>query len=171
VAEGDLVIGHGAFGLGLRGTGEGGGGGSDAVNALGVVGMGRGIVDGEGFGRLDVEGPPERGGGARPRTIIGSDTFTAKGTLKRDLVMRVVGMHRVELMYCYERALARTPGLAGRLTLRVLIDAAGKATVSVTANTLKSEAVEQCVVQRAPRWLFPEAAGPTDATFTVEFTP
>jgi hypothetical protein len=74
---------------------------------------------------------------------------------------------------CYEGALKRDRTLAGKLVLRMEIDAAGH-TVSVDFDddTLKSAQIERCIQSRAAHWHFPKHQGETiTVAYPLVFTP
>ncbi len=152
VADGDLVIGHGAGGMGLRGTGEGGGG--------------------EGFGRIHGMGRIDTGGGrgtkaslggkakakATARTSVGAGSIA--GFCKEADIQRVVNARRSGISYCYEKELARNPELGGKVTLNWRIGLDGKVMkVIVESSTLGNKDVEGCMIRNVERWTFPKPEG------------
>ena len=61
---------------------------------------------------------------------------------------------------CYERALMRQPGLAGKVVLEWTIATSGKVAAARTkTSTLGSAAVESCILASLKGWTFPAARG------------
>ncbi|MDQ3262405.1 MAG: AgmX/PglI C-terminal domain-containing protein, partial [Myxococcota bacterium] len=84
----------------------------------------------------------------------------AAGSIDRDAVAKVINSHLHEVSSCYERALLTTPGLAGKVQLEWTIGSAGKVTTVRTKNsTLRSSAVEGCILNALKKWEFPRPRG------------
>jgi hypothetical protein len=61
---------------------------------------------------------------------------------------------------CYERALLKEPGLAGKIVLEWGISTSGGVTSEKTkSSTMKSPAVEACIMASLKTWKFPPAKG------------
>ena len=72
----------------------------------------------------------------------------------------MVREHGGQVRYCYERELSRTPGLAGKVTMKWTINAAGHVVAVVVADTsLGSPAVERCLSDKVATWRFPKPKG------------
>jgi hypothetical protein len=64
--------------------------------------------------------------------------------------------HSTQVRACYERQLKGNPTLAGKLTLRLAIDAEGRVqNVSLANDTFTDPWVGQCALSAAQRWTFP----------------
>ena len=139
-------------GLGIHGTGRGGGG------------PGTGTI---GVGDIDTVGstyspalrpkwhPPNLSG---PRIIDRGGLV--HGSLSKDVIRRVVHRHLNEVKYCYERELAAHPDLAGRVSIKFVINGVGAVqTARAADSTVGSDAVESCIAQAVLRWSFPEPEG------------
>ena len=147
-----LIIGAGTGGMGLRGTGTGGG-----AEGFGRVG---------GMSRLDT-GPgraPRSRLGGKPRRVakvrVRPGTAGLTGFCKEADITRVVGARQKGISYCYEKELARSPDLQGKVTLswRILLD--GKVGgVMVENSTLGNGTVDDCLVRQVRRWSFPAPEG------------
>jgi TonB family protein len=140
----------GVGGLGSRGAGPGGGG-----QSLGIGGVGEGAGLGTGgLGNLDLGG---RGKGES--TVVPGRTVS-RGCLSGEVVARVLGRVVSQAKYCYEKELARTPSLEGKVTTRFVIDATGAVeTVTITESTLASAEVEACLTRVVQRLRFPPCEG------------
>lgn len=79
------------------------------------------------------------------------------GSLDKELIRRVVKEHESQIRYCYERALQETPGLAGKVSVRWVIDTQGRVT-EASARGVAGE-VEECIEERVRRWHFPLPKG------------
>ncbi|MCY1016514.1 AgmX/PglI C-terminal domain-containing protein [Pyxidicoccus sp. MSG2] len=142
--------GLGTFGLGGGGKGGGAtlgaellrGKGGGGIGALGVGGVGKGKV-----------------GGTVTRATARSIAST-QGTVDREAVARVINSHLNEVHGCYERALLKQPGLAGKVVLEWTIGAAGRVVAAKTkSSTLSNAAVEACILSSLKSWTFPAPKG------------
>jgi hypothetical protein len=142
--------GLGTFGLGGGGKGGGAtlgaellrGKGGGGIGALGVGGVGKGQV-----------------GGTVTRATARSIAST-QGTVDREAVARVINSHLSEVHGCYERALLKDPGLAGKVVLEWTIGAAGKVVAAKTkSSTLRNASVEACILSSLKTWTFPAPKG------------
>jgi hypothetical protein len=98
-------------------------------------------------------------------------TWTS-GPVSVKAVEQVVSPHLNQLRYCYQRALPKHPGLAGRLTVDLRLLPSGQtADVRVSLDQLGDTAVASCVIGRFLRFTFPAAEAETEVTMVVEFSP
>lgn len=147
-----LIVGAGAQGMGLRGTGNGGGD--------------------SGFGKVRGMGSFDTGNGGRARaTLADKQRRPAKVRVRAEApglgghcqeadITRVVGARQSGIKYCYEKALARAPELAGKVTVnwRIMLD--GKVgSVMIEGSTLGDRDVEDCITRQVRRWSFPKPEG------------
>ncbi|MFH1130438.1 MAG: AgmX/PglI C-terminal domain-containing protein, partial [Pseudomonadota bacterium] len=150
---------YGAGGLGLVGTGRGGGGtgeGTIGLGALGTIGKGGGgggwAGYGSGVGRL---------GGRRagaPRVVAGQ--AQVRGALDKEIIRRIIRRHINEVKHCYSKELQGSPNLEGRVVIQFTISPTGQVVVSQVQNsTMQNQAVESCIAQAVRRWLFPKPRG------------
>jgi TonB family protein len=146
--------GFGAGGFGVLGTGNGGGGtgrwtiGTGNLNTLG--GKGYGTNPGGGELRRHIPRPPG--------VILG--VLTAKGSLDKDIIRRVVHLHMNEIKYCYDQELVRKADLEGRISVQFIIAGTGQVINSVVqSSTMNNVRVEGCVVSAVKRWDFPKPTG------------
>ncbi len=158
---------YGVGGLGLVGTGRGGGGtgeGTIGLGNTGLIGKGGGGGTGTGYGRGAGEG---FGGRGTSVPTVRQGQAIVSGALDRDVIRRIVRAHINEVRYCYNQGLTRDPGLGGRVTTNFTIDASGKVTAAVVADTtLKDAAVETCINQAIRRWTFPKPkSGTVEVTY------
>jgi outer membrane biosynthesis protein TonB len=135
------IGGGGAGGMGTKGLevlrGKGGGG----IGALGAGNVGKGAVGGT-VGRASVR------------------SIGVQGTIDKEAVAKVINSHLSEVSACYERALLREPGLAGKIVLEWNISTSGGVTTAKTkSSTMKSSAVEACILTSLKTWKFPPAKG------------
>jgi TonB family protein len=83
-----------------------------------------------------------------------------RGSLSRDVIRNVIRRHIDEVRSCYERELARTPTLAGRVTVSFIISATGAVqTAAISSTTMNDPTVEACLVHAVRRWVFPAPDG------------
>jgi outer membrane biosynthesis protein TonB len=89
-----------------------------------------------------------------------SHNIGAQGTIDKEAVAKVINSHLHEVSACYERALLKTPGLAGKIVLEWGISIAGAVTSARTkSSTMKSADVESCILNALKLWKFPPAKG------------
>jgi hypothetical protein len=150
----------GAGGLGTRGTGAGGGG-----NALGIGGLGSGTGRGSGGnGNIDL------GGRGKGMTRIRPGKVTYKGSLSREEIQRVVKRHMNQIKYCYEKQLAKSPNLQGKVVAFWVIAGTGLVqTAKASQNTMSNKAVEKCIIKVVKRMRFPRPKGGGVVTVTYPF--
>lgn len=156
----------GTGGLGLKGTGKGGGGtgeGTIGIGSIGSVGRGGGSGPGDGYGA----GSGRLGGGSGSKANVTQGAPTVSGGLAAEVIKRVVRRNVNQVRYCYEKALVNNPGLAGKVTVKFVIDREGKV-VSATAadNTVGDATVASCITNRFMSWTFPK---PADGIVTVTY--
>ena len=141
-------------GLGSFGLGGGGGGGIGTRGAellRGKGGGGIGALGAGGIGKGTVGGTVSR---ANARSL------GVQGSIDREAVAKTVNAHLQEVRACYERALLREPGLAGKVVLEWNISTAGKVVSAKTkTSTLSNASVEGCILQNLKGWTFPPAKG------------
>jgi len=161
----------GSTGRGLIGSG-GSGGYGDRTIGLGTVGLGD--IGTSGLGTIGHS----RGtgvniaSGSSTMPIVSPGSPTVAGTLSAEVIRRVVLRHLRDLRLCYEAALARNPGLAGRASLAFTIAPTG-ATAQVGATGLGDAAAEACMAASVSRWTFPAPEGgtPVRVSYPINFAP
>lgn len=87
---------------------------------------------------------------------------TADGSVARELIQKVVKAHRVEIRFCFEAALSREPGLAGKILVDFTIGRDGKVTeagIETKQTTLLQREVQQCIISAVSTWQFPKPEG------------
>ncbi|MBU8894456.1 AgmX/PglI C-terminal domain-containing protein [Corallococcus sp. M34] len=142
--------GTGIFGLGGGGKGGGAtlgaellrGKGGGGIGALGAGSVGKGAV-----------------GGTVTRATARSISST-QGTVDREAVAKVINSHLQDVHSCYERALLKDPGLAGKVVLEWSIGLNGSVTSAKTkSSTLRNASVEACILSSLKTWTFPAPKG------------
>lgn len=91
----------------------------------------------------------------------------------QELIRRTVRSHENEVRFCYERALLSDPTLAGRVSIRFNIDAAGTVTRSELADTtLPGREVGACIAAAFRRWQFPilDSSGEVEVSYPFQLT-
>jgi hypothetical protein len=147
IAMAGMEVGQGMGGFGAKTKGLGGvrgmGGGS---------GGGIGVFASGGVGKKKVAG-----------TVVSAPARRAKvsgGSLAREAVAKVINAHLSEVRGCYERALLKSPGLAGKLQLEWTIDMRGRVSeIKVKTSTLRGAEVPNCIVASLKTWTFPPPTG------------
>ncbi|HVI04338.1 MAG TPA: AgmX/PglI C-terminal domain-containing protein, partial [Enhygromyxa sp.] len=148
---------YGVGGLGLVGTGRGGG--SDAA---GVIGLGYSNLLGHGSGTNGLsygnDNGKTTGFGKRKEKapIVGVADGKVDGDIDKDLIRRIVRSHINEVRSCYNAGLTRDPNLGGRVTIQFSIVGNGKVSTSVVQeNTTRDSEVGNCIAKAVKRWKFP----------------
>jgi TonB family protein len=157
---------QGFGGLGLRGSGAGGGGVGDTIGIGGIGTKGRGggmgkYGDGVGLGM----------GGKKGVDIgITSADPVVMGSLDKELIRKVIRSNIGQIRYCYENRLTQKPNLHGKVAVRFVITATGSvAQSSVVDTTAGDAALETCVAGRVRTWQFPKPKGGGVVVVTYPF--
>ncbi|NVJ05392.1 AgmX/PglI C-terminal domain-containing protein [Myxococcus sp. AM001] len=142
-------------GVGTFGLGGGGKGGGATLGAELLRGKGGGGIGALGAGRVGKG----KVGGTVTRATARSIAST-QGTVDREAVARVINSHLNEVHGCYERALLKDPGLAGKVVLQWTIGASGRVVAAKTkSSTLRNASVESCILSKLKSWTFPSPKG------------
>ncbi|MFO0599145.1 MAG: adventurous gliding motility protein GltG [Myxococcaceae bacterium] len=142
-------------GLGLRGSGSGGGGVGDTVGIGGIGTKGRGGGTG-GYG----SGVGVLGGKKDVDIGITSSDPMVMGSLDKELIRKVIHANRGQIRYCYESQLNRFPKLNGKVAVKFVISPTGSvSTSSVAQTTVGNAELEACVAGRVRTWQFPKPKG------------
>lgn len=141
-------------GLGTFGLGGGGRGGAGLLGSEVLRGRGGGGIGALGAGNVG------RGTVAGTVTRASARTISAQGSVDREAVAKTVNAHLQEVRACYERALLKEPGLAGKVVLEWTIGTNGAVlSAKSKTSTLRNPAVESCILQDLKTWRFPPAKG------------
>lgn len=82
------------------------------------------------------------------------------GKLQKQVIQRVIRRHVAAVRFCYQRALAKDPKLAGKAVVRFVIDPDGKVSAAeIRDSSLKAPEVEGCILKRVRSWRFPQPEG------------
>jgi hypothetical protein len=155
---------QGLGGLGIRGSGSGGGGSGETIGigAVGTKGRGGGLGSyGTGVGGLGKKGERD--------VRIATGTAQVMGSIDRELVRKVIQDHAAQIRYCYEQQLAINPRLAGKVSIKWIIQGDGSATspqVVGDGTTLEDGKVHECMMSRITSWQFPKPKGGGIAVIT-----
>ena len=141
-------------GIGTFGLGGGGGGGMGIKGAELLRGKG-----GAGIGALGA-GNIGKGSVSGTVTHAVSRTIGAQGNIDKEAVAKAINSHLAEVSSCYERALLKEPGLSGKIILEWQITTSGTVGYAKTkSSSMKSAAVEACIISSLKGWKFPVAKG------------
>ncbi len=156
----------GIGGMGLRGSGFGGGGVGNTIGISGISTKGRGggnSLYGSGVGTL--------GGKKRAEVGIESDDAMITGSLDKEAIRRVIRRNIAQIKYCYESQLQTKPELSGKVAVRFLILPSGDVQTASVApgSTLTDARVCECIVSRVRSWKFPSPKGGGSVMVTYPF--
>jgi outer membrane biosynthesis protein TonB len=123
---------------------------------------------GSGIGTLD--GGPGAGFGIGPGPKS-DGSAPSKGQLDPKEIRRVVQADKAKYQQCYEAALAKSPTLAGRVSVRFVVGVDGRvASAENRGSTLADAKVVDCVVQAFSKLRFPAPKGGTvDIVYPLDF--
>ncbi len=92
------------------------------------------------------------------------------GGIDRAAVDAVVKRHMNQIRYCYQRELTRSPGLAGKVSVKFILAKDGSvSSASVPKSTLGSERAESCITGRFMHMSFPPLRGGGIAVINYPF--
>jgi len=155
---------YGVGGLGLKGTGTGGGGQGETIGigGVGTKGRGGGLGGyGTGVGGLGRKGDRD--------VSIQTGAVAVLGAIDKELIRRVIQEHASQIRYCYEQELQRDPKLEGKVVIRWIINADGRVSnpqVDSGGTTLANDGVHRCMMDRIQSWEFPKPKGGGIAVIT-----
>ncbi|HUL59612.1 MAG TPA: adventurous gliding motility protein GltG [Anaeromyxobacteraceae bacterium] len=155
---------YGLGGLGIRGTGTGGGGQGETIGigAVGTKGRGGGLGSyGTGVGGLGKKSDVQ--------PTISTGNAVVMGSVDKELIRRVIQEHAAQIRYCYEQQLAINPKLSGKVSIKWIINADGSASgaqVDAGSTTLADDKVHRCMMERIQSWQFPKPKGGGMAVIT-----
>jgi len=155
------------FGVGLWGTGEGGGGtadviGLDHVNTVGGGGGGPGKF---GIGKGDKDGMgnghgPGAGGHQVKTPILRTPQIQTNGRLPPEVIQRIVRQNFGRFRLCYETGLRQNPALSGRVATKFVIGRDGAVSQASDAGSdLPDREVVSCIVRGFHGLSFPSPEG------------
>ncbi|MBS2016452.1 MAG: AgmX/PglI C-terminal domain-containing protein [Deltaproteobacteria bacterium] len=154
-------------GVGLWGTGEGGGGTADVIGLdhINTVGGGGGGKDPFGIGKGDKQGMgnghgPGTGGHTPKAPIMRNPTIDTNGRLPAEVIQRIVRQNFGRFRLCYEAGLRSNPGLSGRVATKFVIDRNGSVSQASDAGSdLPDQQVVSCIVRSFHNLSFPSPEG------------
>jgi TonB family protein len=142
-------------GLGTFGLGGGGKGGIGTLGAEILRGRGGG-----GIGAMGAGGVGKGAVGGMVTQATSRSVGVPQGNIDRDAVAKCINSHLQEVRGCYERALIKDPGLAGKVVLEWTISQTGSvATAKTKSSSLRNSAVESCILSTLKTWQFPKPRG------------
>lgn len=146
----------GLGGLGLRGSGPGGGGIGESM------GLAKGIGTSGRMGGKAGYGSDKGNIGNKQDTDINiaEASPVVQGSLDPALIKKVIQENRNAIRYCYERELQVKKDLAGTIRTQFIISAEGSVTTSmVKDSTMKNPNVENCITGKIRGFIFPKPKG------------
>lgn len=109
-------------------------------------------------------------GATRPAPPVRVSAPRVSGALAPDAVRRVVMRNARQISRCYERALARSPDLQGRIVVHFVIAGQGLVTSAIiTEDSVPNPALRQCVTNAVRAWRFPATEGGEAVTVDYPF--
>jgi hypothetical protein len=165
----------GAGGRGLLGREEGGGGqvlamGMNGLNAFGHTGtcQSGSACDGIGVGR-------DRPGGGHVPHFKGPRYAepVVSGHLPPEVIQRIVRQNDGRYPFCYEKGLRGNPNLAGRVTVKFVVDRQGAVAVASDGGSdIPDQEVRRCVIAAFSALSFPAPeSGMLTVSYPLVFSP
>ena len=154
----------GVLGMGLKGSGGGGGG---TGNTLGIGSVGtKGVAGGQGSYGTGMT----LGGKKSADIAIAASDPEITGSIDRELIRRVVRSHLDQLRYCYDVQLTKNPKLSGKVAVKWVVTEQGTVSSSVVVQTTTGNSeLDACVAGRVLTWVFPKPKGGGVAVVTYPF--
>ncbi len=172
---GTIDDGRGSGGLGLSGPAQGGGGTANAIGMTGMGGLGhtgKCLGDGPCEGTAVGRGHPGGGHTSRFKGPRYAEP-TVNGRLDPEVIRRVVRLNDGRYRACYQAGLVANPGLAGRVSVKFLIDRSGAVGLAADGGSdLPDENVRRCVVSSFVSLSFPAPEnGAVSVIYPIVFSP
>ena len=80
--------------------------------------------------------------------------------MDKDVVDTIVRQRKDRIRLCYERQLNFKPSLSGKLTVQFVIGKEGKVLqATLSEDTMKDDAVRNCLLSEVKTWNFPKPSG------------
>lgn len=169
--SGELQIGRGSGGLGMRGAGQGGGGeGFGRIGGLGKVDTGGGKGFGGRIKRVKKRRKPSSGSGYGrmglldekhaqiPRLAPGKPVVM--GSMDKNIIRRIIQRKKGAFKYCYQKELLKNPYLKGKISIKFTISGTGQVISATTStSTMQNPRVENCITRIMRRTKFPATKG------------
>jgi hypothetical protein len=154
-------------GIGLSGTGQGGGCENGSCQGIGMgnvgtVGHGNGLHDGQGIGPggWGSGHGPLKGGHDPQFRMPRPGKIDVGGKLPAEVIQRIVRQNFGRFRMCYEDGLRTNPNLQGRVAIKFVIDHdGGVAMASDAGSDLPDQGVVQCIVRGFGNLSFPQPQG------------
>jgi Ca-activated chloride channel homolog len=106
----------------------------------------------------------------QPAAAISLDTVIVTAGLEKGDVETVFNQEKANLEKCLQAALAKSPGLSGKVTFKIDVDASGKVTkVRMTAGSLSSTDATDCLSKALNGWSLPKPKDGQTVTITITF--
>ena len=94
-----------------------------------------------------------------PRAARADGPTSGSGDLDKDVIQRVVEKHKAALHACYNKAVARHPTLAGKITVTFTIAPDGHVSKATTKGLTEAPMLGECIGAQFLRMVFPKPAG------------
>lgn len=130
-------------------------GASGAVKRGGVDVSGSSSVGGATAGRAEGTTAAK----VKPRLREQAESMAGSGSLSKDKIREVIDRRKRDIERCYERELAKDPGLKGRLELKWTIGEEGTVTQADVGENDLGSAVAACARGVVRRWRFAKPEG------------
>ena len=138
--------------------------------ALNRFGTGQGVLDrggrggglGKGFGR---------GAGSKVAVSMPPGDPVVSGGLTAGEISSVIRKNLNQIRHCYEQYLQRSPGKSGKVTVKFVINKAGRtASVGIRRSNISDRSFRYCITSRIKTWKFPRPRGGSNVTVNYPFS-
>jgi TonB family protein len=138
------------------GASDGGITGSGSLANSGMGGTGGPGVDG--LSKVDISGQNVDARMTRKarRAIVKEGKFNVSGGYDKSIIRAYIRRHLRQLQWCHQKAIQIRPNVAGKVTVRFLINPSGKVMkAKVVHSTVNDKGLETCLAQKIQMWNFP----------------
>ena len=112
-----------------------------------------------GTARIVTSVDESNGWGVGGTGVMGGDPLIL-GALDKSLIDAVIKRYMNQIRYCYQRELSKNPSLAGKITVKFVIQKDGTVSSAVTkSTTMNNASVEECINGRFLKMIFPDPKG------------
>ena len=106
------------------------------------------------------EEAPEEEKSESTESVKISSELKIMGALDRALIDEVIKANLEKVTTCYQKELLNSPDLKGNIVVKFVIGADGSVSkTKIKSSSLKSEAVETCILEQFKTFIFPKPSG------------
>ena len=136
--------------------------------ALNKFGTGQGVLDRGGRGGGLGKGFGRRAG--KVAVDIPPGDLVISGGLTAGEIASIIRKNLNQIRHCYEQFLQRSPGKAGKVSVKFIISKGGRtSSVGIRKSNISDRAFRSCITARIKTWKFPRPRGGSNVTVNYPF--